>query len=686
MTIQMRCGYADYHIVDPFIKEVAEPLKHIIQKIREGLLLCEKTEGFATLCSQASQRLFYGGYLLPEFEGVVRGAEPDPVMQPQDDLNILMATAVEAQRILRDRIDNRPWDQGMRIKPCTVPVALFAYDPGVKPLQSARSKASVLHGPTDGPKRYRNLLDLARICLVFPNCDMLQAGLDLMVKQFDDIVGVTNRFATPARIGARWIEVHIVVQVPWGNGRMVPHVCEIRLEHCDLWDVQKNIPEQLEPFDEILADKYTRASRDTDCIIYLAHKMLMEPANDHGLRVLRCKMANTFGSTTTAWRRFLGGGRVTSFKSFRELCHGMKCGEQATKLWIDMDHGQAGNISFYDLDPEAASLLVRVRSRLLALLHGSHADAAYLDDNDGEILFARICYIITPKKKGFLDIHEFRTIMKSLGFSTEDSDKAFNNLDCNGGAFKAPPALISKSDIAWLRRINTLFDSEASSLSAADKPLEEDYLRVLCSGLLTPRRTIASQQAERWAFSISSRNQEKTKRTEILSNALQTAPRTSFPGEMIEEECEEDLDKAALNLNARCDGTNVGCDGIPAPLQHEPASQLQQEPPSELEERRASQLMLEHTWTDAPEHTWTDAQEPMWTDAQEHTSTDELVHAQAIHATEGVEEQGPEHAVEDEQAEPVAYHASLASQHQTVEQPRGSTASILEEFEEEETF
>jgi len=550
--------------VDPFIKRLAEPLKHSVQTFREAVLFCEKSEGFAALCSRASQRLFYGGYLLPEFEGVVRSAEPDPIQQVQDDLRSLLATAAEAQRILRERIDHRPWDKGMRIKPKAVPVALFAYDPGIKTVRASKAKAAVLHGPTEGPKRYRNLLDLARITLVFPTCDMLQAGLELMVRVFDEVVAVINRFATPARIGARWIEVLVVVQVPCGNGRMVPHICEIRLEQCDLWDVQKSWKEELSDFDEMLADKYSRASRDIACITYLGRKMLMEPANDHALRILRSKMAKRFGSTCCAWRKVLGtGGRITNFKCFREFCHGLKCGEQATRLWLDMDNGMGGNISLYDLDPEAAALLTRIRSRIMALLHGTQADAPYTDDKDGEILFARVCVIITPHKPGFLDIHEFRTIMRSLGFNTEDSDKAFTLLDHEGGSDKKPPALISKADICWLRRITTLIDVEALSLSAADKPMEEDYLRVLCSGLLTPRRTLASQQAERWAYSIAKRSEDKPKKVAGLGAALQTSssapitPRTDCPADDIPEASDSDLEKAALKIQATFRGKNT---------------------------------------------------------------------------------------------------------------------------------
>jgi len=562
MAIQSRCGYSDHHIVDPFIKRLAEPLKDSVQKFREAVLLCEKSEGFAALCSRASQRLFYGGYLLPEFEGVVRSAEPDPIQQVQDDLNSLLATAREAQRILRERIDTRSWDKGIRIKPTAIPVALFAYDPGIKSVKASKAKAAVLYGPTEGPKRYRNLLDLARITLVFPTCDMLQAGLELMVRVFDEVVAVINRFAAPARIGARWIEVLVVVQVPCGNGRVIPHVCEIRLEHVDVWEVQKSWKEELYEFDEMLAEKYSRASRDVACITYLARKILMEPANDHGLRILRGKMAKRHGSTTCAWRRILGtGGRITTFKCFREFCHSLKCGEQATRLWLDMDHGMGGNISLYDLDPEAAALLTRVRSRMVALLHGSQADAPYTDDRDAEILFTRVCWIITPHKAGFLDIHELRTIMKTLGFSVEDSDKAFHLLDYNGGSEMKPPALISKADIVWLRRIPTLVDVEALSLSATDQPLEEDYLRVLCSGVLTPRRTLASQQAERWAFSMAKKS-EKPKKVSGLAAQLYSSssapitPRTDCPVDDLLEASDSDLEKAALKIQATFRGNN----------------------------------------------------------------------------------------------------------------------------------
>merc|ERR1719450_580689 len=97
---------------------------------------------------------------------------------------------------------------------------LFAYNPGTKPRAAAQTKAFVRYGPGEGSRRYRNLLDLARLALVFASCDLLQLGLEEALKRFQ-VLDVRNRFGSPGRLGARCVEVLLVVEVPPAT----PHVC-----------------------------------------------------------------------------------------------------------------------------------------------------------------------------------------------------------------------------------------------------------------------------------------------------------------------------------------------------------------------------------------------------------------------------------------------------------------------------
>jgi len=74
--------------------------------------------------------------------------------------------------------------------------ALFAYNPGAKQRVSAEIKAKVLFQSAEGDKRYKHLLDLARLALVFPSCALMQAGLEEITEKFE-VVQIRNNYATP---------------------------------------------------------------------------------------------------------------------------------------------------------------------------------------------------------------------------------------------------------------------------------------------------------------------------------------------------------------------------------------------------------------------------------------------------------------------------------------------------------
>jgi hypothetical protein len=229
--ITNRCSYstdAD-SIYDADHRPLIPPLKAAMKVYKEALVNCESSDGFSALCGRASQRL-YRERLLPEFEGWGRCIEPDPVRQVEDKLEDLLMSAKKAQNALRHAIaGGQAWSPGtVRAHPCGVPIALFAIDPGVKTEVAAEAKSLVRYGPAEGFHRYRHLLDLSRLLLVFSNCDMLQAGLDQILRRFE-VVDVKNYFNQPGRLGLRFVEVLVVMQVGEGD-ESIPHICELRLE------------------------------------------------------------------------------------------------------------------------------------------------------------------------------------------------------------------------------------------------------------------------------------------------------------------------------------------------------------------------------------------------------------------------------------------------------------------------
>jgi len=455
-------------------------------KHKEAFTICEKSDGYAALLCRASQRLFFGGYLVPDFEGISRSVQPDPVRQVEEDLESLLASAQHAQELLKERIaPGARWAVGTaRPHPQGVPVAMFAIDPGVKTAKAARTKALAQFAPSEGSQRYRHLVDLARVGLVFSNCDMLQAGLEHILRCFPEVVFVSNRFSTPSRLGGRWVEMLVVLQLVTEDGEKVPHVCELRLEELSMHRARIQAEEDMDRFFRAIRRTYDRASRELDAVVYMAHSIISKPIGNQNLRTFRCNLARQFGSTICGWRRILaGGGRQLNFQRFRDACHTFKCRRSVTELWQDLDPGLSGTISLFEVDPDAVSLLIRLRARIVALLNDS-----LQHDSDADALFARLTFHIRPARPGQLDAHEFRSVLKPLGFSAEDADRAFSYLDYHGGSNHAPPATVNKLDLLWLKRLSQLVDVNAITLSSVSKPSEEDYFRHVIESCQSARR------------------------------------------------------------------------------------------------------------------------------------------------------------------------------------------------------
>eukprot|EP00929_Paragymnodinium_shiwhaense_P087144 TRINITY_DN47424_c0_g1_i1.p1 TRINITY_DN47424_c0_g1~~TRINITY_DN47424_c0_g1_i1.p1 ORF type:complete len:1332 (+),score=315.17 TRINITY_DN47424_c0_g1_i1:77-4072(+) len=461
-TICTRCGYPKPQLTDVSCKRLAPSLKAIMKIYEQATKMCEATDGYPGLCARSSQRLFQE-HLVADFDGWTRNTEPDPIKQVEDKLEDLLDSARMAQSTLKKLLaGKRTWGSSEQLEhPGSVPVALFALDPGVKPEASCRAKAAARHAPSDGTGGYRHLLDLSRLLLVFSSCDLLIAGLEQIQRNFE-VVDVRNYFNSPGRLGARFVEVLVVIHVGEGRDRR-PHVCELRLEEAYFHRARQQAEPKLQEFLAMCADMFDRPGMDLAALKNMVHTIMMKPPRPHGLSVFTKHMRKRYGSTVCGWRRAFGGGKHLGFQKFREVCQHLSCGEHATAFWQALDPGLGGSISLFDFDLEAAMLLIKFRSRLLVLGDGD-------DLSDRNSLFARLTMLAPPKKPGQLEAHEFRAVVtKALGFSTEEADKLFSYLDYYGGNQHNPPALVTAQDFAWLSRLPQQFNIDAIMMCKASE-------------------------------------------------------------------------------------------------------------------------------------------------------------------------------------------------------------------------
>ncbi|CAK0810835.1 unnamed protein product, partial [Prorocentrum cordatum] len=190
----MRCG-------EGALRWLAEPLRGALDAVAEAEARCSRSSGYARLLAEPQRGLFLGGRLMDEARGASRSLEPNPVRQLEHDLDDLLDSARQAQEQLQALVapSQGAWPPGqVAEKPEAFPMALFAYNPGVKPRAAAEVKALASYGPAEGGRRHRHLLDLARLSLVFGSCEMLQLGLDSVLRQFK-VLGVRNLFRCPSR-------------------------------------------------------------------------------------------------------------------------------------------------------------------------------------------------------------------------------------------------------------------------------------------------------------------------------------------------------------------------------------------------------------------------------------------------------------------------------------------------------
>jgi hypothetical protein len=497
--IQMRCGYnAETDCVwSEENRLMAPPLEKVVSVYKDALKNCETSDGYLSLCNHPSERL-YKEHLLPEFEGFARNIEPDPIIQVEDDLDDLMASAEKAQALLKQTVlggTAKDWKEGTKTShPEGVPIALFAQDNGLKSRESARSKARVRQGPSEGsPGCYKHLLDLSRLLLVFSSCDLLQSGLDQIQRRFE-VVAVRNYFQRPPRCGARYVEMHVVVQIQNHEGDTIPHVCELRLEEICFHKAQELVEPHVREFIAAFHKIYDRANRDKESLEGYVRTTLARPPVPHDVRVFKCHFAKRYGSTISGWRKEFSGQKLLQFSKFRGICQKMQIGERAAEYWQGLDPGLGGTISIFDFDPEAVSTLIAVRSRLIALAdHGHVGETAFCPKGnpkvDPEAIFNRLCFLVRPQSPGKLERQEFRAVMKPMGLNIAESDKVFHYLDVH----HLPPATISVTDIAWLMGLTNLVDIQDVMLTSDHAQSTSEALRQIAWSRGTARHNKRGQ-------------------------------------------------------------------------------------------------------------------------------------------------------------------------------------------------
>jgi hypothetical protein len=160
--------------------------------------------------------------------------------------------------------------------------------------------------------------------------------------------------------------------------KLVPHVCELRLEEVHFHAAHAQAYPHWLLFEERLRSTYkpllvhmggTKCSPNIDGLVSLALNALALPPEGGALRQFRRGLAKKYGSTINAWRQVTSGSqRRLTFDRFRDsLCLGPNR-VHAVELWMELltwSGGTPTHISLFDLDPDATAFLVDVRGLLL---------------------------------------------------------------------------------------------------------------------------------------------------------------------------------------------------------------------------------------------------------------------------------------------------------------------------------
>lgn len=459
------------------------------------------------LQNRESQRLFNDGQLISFSEGWHRCVEPDVIRQVQENFDAILDSAVEAQAALLAQIGpedperhdratlDRMWPSGGRwTHPHASSKALFAFNPGPKARKDANAKAFVRYGPAEGPRRYRNLVDLARVSLVYSDAAMLNAALDDILKRFE-VCQIRNFYHPQMQtlLGDRYVEVLVIIT----DRLEVPHVCEIRLEELSFFDAREKAWQHLKSVQKGFSEIYGRTGRDKASIEYLVKHVLYSPKSDHRLKIFRRHLAQKWGCVVNVWRKMLGPReQLVGFRKFRDVCCQQGQRESTARFWQELDSGFAGNVSLFELDPDTVILLVKLFARLLIIIQSRREDIT------AEVLFAHLTHNL-PKlhHPDRLEVREFRHSLRALGFSNVEADRLFKSLDQGGSAKKEAVMHITSKEVGWLAKLPLLVDVDAVMLTTA---MSSDMIQTRATAwgersqdtLLQMARVSAAQQAE----------------------------------------------------------------------------------------------------------------------------------------------------------------------------------------------
>jgi len=436
-----------------------QALEHSLKRARALYAAAEaesRSDGYDDLCRVPNHRLVKG-LLLPEGQegSRARSGPPDPIFQQMENLDGLIEAGDAAQAVLMQELAQDEWEVGETFQlPVNVPTALFAYNPGPMSRDEADIKAMVLYGPMDGALCHRNLLDIARLTLVFPTCTVLKLGLEAVRNQFE-VVKVHNYFRDPGPLGGRYIDVLVLIDLSQDPGVPYPYVCRIRLETLPYFQAAAEVEDVLEGlYDTLCGNDVSKA---------VAQSFLEFPEKKLA-RDCRRKFEAHYGSTLSAWRSTFGRKRLASFDAFRSAleklrdpCARSQAGDNLVETWNQFDASLAGRITYFDFDPDSASLLTKLRSRFLVLY-------AYGDTLDEYTIYEQMTCLITPKKQMEWDVNEFRAVMRPFCMTTAEIDKVMQLLDQHGG--KQPPITIRIQDIMFLLRLPEMFDVDTALINS----------------------------------------------------------------------------------------------------------------------------------------------------------------------------------------------------------------------------
>jgi len=478
-VVSLRCGMAPEDASEEVLQELAMPLHTALDSFRVAEVASkERGKGCDRLKKMPSMSLFNRGYLLDDHEGCRSIREPDHVNQMCNDVKELLTLADLAQEVLMAKVGagegkdvhhlRKRWPAGGKWQNPAVEECLFAYNPGIKTLEQACSKAWVRYGASSGTGQFKHLTDLARLGLVFKNSMALIAGLEDIKDKFE-VVNIRNHYNMWNLLGERFVEVLVVLK---GGELKEPFIAELRLEEVAYFQARQTPEPHLVDIKMGFRTMYERSGIDGNAVEYLARYALQTSKITHSLTIFRRHLARRFGSTVVAWRKAFGNRANPTFVKFAEVCRGLNNRDHIVEHWLELDPTLSGCISLFDLDSEAVISLAKANLRLRSLALGDEKE-------DADVIWRKMIKGQTLQRAGEMLIHEFRNALRPLGFSQAEAERIFSYLDGLGGCRHQPPASITVADLTWLLRLPSLVNLSPALLGKTGEGEDLERLRVV---------------------------------------------------------------------------------------------------------------------------------------------------------------------------------------------------------------